>query len=140
MRKSILALILSLSLLTVTSAFILTLPIDEAVQQTYDFSVDRLEHRGRVSIGAESGPLPTVVSVSGAFFIAQATPGVTPSLSVGTQPVETPVHGRPPLSLTLILLGLCCFFLLFIGIFILGFVVRRQSIKEWKNDQQSNSG
>jgi hypothetical protein len=41
--------------------------------------------------------------------------------------------------LTLILLGLCCFFLLLIGMFILGFILRNQNIKEWKKDQQSES-
>jgi hypothetical protein len=109
MRKSILALIPSL--LAITLAFISPLPIDEVAK----------------------------VSVSNAILSAQATPSAIPTSSFETQSAETPVRGRPPLSLTLILLGLCCFFLLFIGILILGFVVRRQSIKEWKNDQQSKS-
>jgi hypothetical protein len=40
----------------------------------------------------------------------------------------------PPLSLTLILLGLCCFFSLFIGVFVLGFIVRRGDQKEKKEN------
>jgi hypothetical protein len=109
MRKSILALIPSL--LAITLAFISPLPIDEVAK----------------------------VSVSNAILSAQATPSAIPTSSFETQSAETQVRGRPPLSLTLILLGLCCFFLLFIGILILGFVVRRQSIKELKKDQESNS-
>jgi hypothetical protein len=110
MRKSIPALIFGLSLLTITSAFIFLPPIDKA----------------------------TIVSFSGALFSAQATPSAIPTSLSTTQPVETPVRGNPPLSLTLILLGLCCIFLLLIGMLILGFVVRNQNIKEWKKDQQSD--
>ena len=109
MRKSITTLILGLSLLMITSAFLSAPPID----------------RG------------TVVSFSGELFSVQATPSVIPTSSFATQPAGTPVRSNPPLSLTLILLGLCCFFLLLIGMFILGFVLRNQSIKEWKKDQQS---
>jgi hypothetical protein len=34
--------------------------------------------------------------------------------------------------LTLILLGMCCLFLLIIGVVVLGFVVRRENIKEYR--------
>jgi hypothetical protein len=109
MRKSITTLMFGLSLLTITSAFISVPPIDKV----------------------------TTVPFSGALFSVQATPGAIPTSSFTTQPAGTPVRNTPPLSLTLILLGLCCFFLLLIGVFILGFVIRNQNIKEWKKNQQS---
>ena len=111
MRKSILALIFGLSLLTITSAFITPPPIEKVA----------------------------IVPFSGALFSVQATPSAIPTSPSTTQSAETPVRGGPPLSLTLILLGLCCFFLLLIGVFILGFVIRNQNIREWKKDQQSES-
>ena len=111
MRKSISVLIFSLSLLTITSVLILPLPVDQV----------------------------TTVHFSGEFFSAQATPSAIPTSSFETHAAETPVRGRPPLSLTLILLALCCGFLLLIGMFVLGFVVRNQNMKEWKKDQQSHA-
>ena len=111
MRKSISVLIFSLSLLTITSVLILPLPVDQV----------------------------TTAHFSEEFFSAQATPSTIPTSSCETQVAETPVRGRPPLSLTLILLALCCGFLLLIGMFVLGFVVRNQNMKEWKKDQQSHS-
>ena len=59
-----------------------------------------------------------------------ATP--TPSLAE-----QTP--GRPPLSLTLALLGMCCIFGLVIGVFILGFVVRSGNKKEWEAKKKSET-
>lgn len=59
-----------------------------------------------------------------------------PSLSLWTVTTAfAPTQGTPPpLSLTLILLGLCCFFLLLIGAFVLGFIVRRGNQEEKKED------
>jgi|GEM_PF-3500603 len=110
MRKSISALIFGLSLLTITSAFIVLPPIDNVA----------------------------VVPVSGTPFSVQATPSAIQTSSFTPQAAETPVRGNPPLSLTLILLVLCCGFLLLIGMFILGFIVRNQNMKEWKKGQQSD--
>jgi hypothetical protein len=110
MRKSIPALIFGLSLLTITSAFNTPPPIEKVV----------------------------IVPFSGVLFSAQATPSAIPTSAFTTQPIEIPVRGGPPLSLTLILLGLCCVILLLIGMLILGFLVRNQNIKEWKKDQQSH--
>ena len=56
-----------------------------------------------------------------------STPIPTSALSEQPAPVT---RGRPPLGLTLILLGMCCFFILLIGVFILGVVVRRQNYKK----------
>lgn len=47
---------------------------------------------------------------------------------------ETPAPAGPPLSLTLTLLGLCCAFLILIGVVILGFVVRRENRQAVKNE------
>ena len=56
-----------------------------------------------------------------------STPIPTSSLSEQPAPVT---RGRPPLGLTLLLLGICCIFILLIGVFILGIVVRRQNYKK----------
>jgi hypothetical protein len=61
-----------------------------------------------------------------------ATPVPTSSLSGQATP-EAVTRNRPPLGLTLLLLGFCCLFLLLIGVFILGIVVRRPSQKKDEN-------
>ena len=109
MRKLIPALLLSLSLLAVRSAFVLPPQRSEAANS------------------------PT----SSGRFLAQATAGPTPTSLPAAPATDPAVRGSPPLSLTLILLGLCCFFILLVGIFVLGFVVRNQSIREGQKDQQS---
>jgi hypothetical protein len=124
------------------------LTIDEALQQIYGFSMDGLEEAWRGAIGAPSRPVspestvqptptlvPTIIPVSGAALSVQSTASTVPTSSFTTPTAGTPVQNRPPLSLTLILLGLCCFFVLFFGMFVLGFIVRRQNIKEQKNGQ-----
>ncbi len=59
-----------------------------------------------------------------------------PSLSLlAVSPAFPPAQGNtPPLSLTLLLLGFCCVFLLIIGVVILGFVVRRENQEEKKEN------
>ena len=124
------------------------LTIDEALQQVYGFGVDGLEEAWRGAVGAPSRPVspeltaqptptfvPTIIPFSGVPLSVQSTASAVPTSSFTTPTAGTPVQNRPPLSLTLILLGLCCFFVLFIGMFILGFVVRRQNTKEQKNGQ-----
>ncbi|MEO5887032.1 MAG: peptidase MA family metallohydrolase [Anaerolineales bacterium] len=124
--------------------------IDTALLQTYGFDVDGLEDTWRQAIGAQLRPVPaqataqptstfvpTIVPVSGAVLASQITPTAIPTSSFATQSTEAPVRGRPPLALTLILLGLCCVFLLLIGMLILGFVVRNQNVKDWKNEKNS---
>jgi hypothetical protein len=62
-----------------------------------------------------------------------STPNPTPPVSeLPTQATAT--QGRPPLSLTLFMLGFCCAFLLLIGVFVLGIVVQRQNLKKDKNN------
>ena len=123
-------------------------PIDSALLQTYGFDIDGLEDAWRQAINARlrsnstqptavptSTFVPTIVPVSGAVLANQVTPTAIPTSSFATQSTEAPVRGRPPLSLTLILLGLCCVFLILIGMLILGFVVRNQNLKDANNAQ-----
>ena len=123
-------------------------PIDSALLQTYGFDIDGLEDAWRQTINARprsnstqptavptSTFVPTIVPVSGAVLANQVTPTAIPTSSFATQSTEAPVRGRPPLSLTLILLGLCCVFLILIGMLILGFVVRNQNLKDANNAQ-----
>ncbi len=114
------------------------LTVDEALQQTYNFNVEGLEDAWRAGIGAKPRAVsaqptaqptptnvPTIVPVSGNQFTGtQSTP--VPTSSFNTQPTaEQPARTGPPLSLTLILLGFCCLFLLVVGVIVLGFIVRR---------------
>lgn len=120
------------------------LTIDQALMQTYGFDVDGLEDSWRQAIGAQpravgAGPtvqptptfVPTIVPISAnsGSAVLQATPTPVPTSSSSRQPTQAsnPQRGRPPLALTLILLGMCCVFLLLIGIVVLGFIVRREN-------------
>lgn len=112
--------------------------VDEALVQNYGFDVDGLEDEWRTAIGARPRILsaqptaqptpthvPTIVPISGnQFTVTQSTPIPTSSFNAQSTP-EGPVRTGPPLSLTLILLGFCCLFLLVIGVVVLGFIVRR---------------
>lgn len=83
--------------------------------------------------------VPTFVPISSRPFALQETVTSIPTSTLsGHATQESPVTTRnaPPLSLTLILLGLCCALLLVIGIFVLGFVLRYQNMNEGKNDQK----
>jgi hypothetical protein len=118
------------------------LTIDEALMQTYGFNVDGLEGAWRESIGAQPPSfsaqptvqptptfVPTIVPVGGVAWGLQVTSTPVPTSSFGGQPTEMPVRTGPPLALTVILLGICCAFLVLIGVVALGFVVRRQNRK-----------
>lgn len=67
------------------------------------------------------GPIP------GASPRLQMTSTPTPPSSPGKQPPESPAQAGPPLALTLTLLGMCCAFLVLIGVVVLGFLVRREN-------------
>lgn len=122
--------------------------IDEALAQTYGFNVEGLEIAWRQAIGApppigsaqptgQPTPtfVPTIVPVGGQVSAAlQATPTPVPTSSFNQQPTETPVRTGPPLALTLILLGMCCIFMLLVGVVVLGFVVRSQNRKEGNHE------
>jgi hypothetical protein len=118
---------------------------DDALQQTYGFNIEGLENEWRQAVGARPSTVsaqptaqptptfvPTIVPVSGGSFTLQTTTTPMPTSTSG-QPTETPTRTGPPLSLTLILLGMCCMFLIIIGVVVLGFMVRSQNTKEGKN-------
>ncbi|HET9589926.1 MAG TPA: peptidase MA family metallohydrolase [Anaerolineales bacterium] len=124
------------------------LTIDDALRQVYGFDIEGLEDVWRQSIGAQPRPapaqptaepaptfVPTIVPISGAPGGLQATPTAIPTSTIGEQPTEVPPAGRPPLSLTLVLLGVCCVMLLLVGVMILGIVVTRQNRKGGDNVQ-----
>jgi hypothetical protein len=116
--------------------------IDEALRQNYGFDVDGLEDAWRQAIGAEpravSGQptlqptptfVPTIVPISGnsGKVVLQATPTAIPTSFSSVPPTQmVPLQrGQPPLALTMILLGICCIFIVLVGILILGLVLRR---------------
>jgi hypothetical protein len=118
---------------------------DDALQQTYGFNIEGLEAEWRQAIGAKPSTVsaqptaqptptfvPTIVPVSGGSFTLQATATPIPTSTNG-QSTETPTRTAPPLSLTLILLGMCCMFIIIIGVVVLGFIVRGQNMKEGKD-------
>jgi hypothetical protein len=121
---------------------------DEALMQVYGFNVDGLEDAWRLAIEAaprsvspQGQPtlqptptiVPTIIPISGyskkTAIQLQATPTAIPTSSYNNvqQPTQmtTLQRSQPPLSMTLILVGLCCVFLLLIGVLILGFIASR---------------
>jgi len=121
--------------------------IEDALIQTYGFNIEGLEDAWRRAIGAQPRPVsaqptaqptptfvPTIVPVSGGSLALQATLTPVPTSSLSGQPTETSsTRTGPPLSLTLILLGLCCAFILVLGVVVLGFIVRNQNSKGGNN-------
>ncbi|HEY9527082.1 MAG TPA: peptidase MA family metallohydrolase [Anaerolineales bacterium] len=121
--------------------------IDEALMETYGFDLTGLETAWRTSIGAQPASVsaqptvpptptfvPTIVPIGGISSALQVTSTPVPTSSFGGQPTPTPARTGPPLALTLILLGLCCAFLVLLGVVVLGFVVRSQNRKGGNNE------
>ena len=123
------------------------LTIDEALIQIYGFDVEGLEGAWREAIGAQ--PLsvsaqptlqptptfvPTIVPMGGIASVLQVTSTPVPTSSFSTEPTVPPARTGPPLALTMILLGMCCAFLVLIGVVVLGFVVRRQNHQGGDNE------
>ena len=124
--------------------------IDDALINIYGFDIEGLDDAWRESIGAPprtiSGQptaqptqtyVPTIVPISGAPLVNQgSTPTPVPTSSFDEQTsTETPARGRPPLALTLTLLGFCCIFILIIGVIALGIFVRQGNRKGGDNAQ-----
>jgi hypothetical protein len=120
--------------------------IDEALLQTYGFNVDGLEDEWRKAIQAQprfvsaqptAQPtptfVPTIVPISGAPIVSQTTPTPIPTSSFSQQPTQPVISSGPPIALTLALLGVCCLFLLIIGVAALGFFIRAQNRKGGNN-------
>ena len=123
--------------------------IDDSLITTYGFDVEGLDDAWRKSIGASQQTasalatvqptptyVPTIVPISGAPLADKInTPTPVPTSSFEDQSTdESPVRSGPPLSLTLILLGMCCVFIILIGIIVLGFIVRRENRKGEGNE------
>ena len=125
------------------------LTINEALLRTYGFNVQGLEAAWREAIGAaphvvapqptlQPTPtfVPTIAPMGGAVSVLQVTSTPVPTSSFNGESTQTPAaRTGPPLALTLILLGICCSFLLLAGVFVLGFVVRTQNHKRGNNDE-----
>lgn len=123
--------------------------IDAALMETYGFDVEGLEDEWRRAIQAQPRTasaqptaqptptfVPTIVPISGAPLGQQiATPRPIPTSTFGEPPTDetSPIRGAPPLWLTLALLGVCCLFLLIIGVVALGIFVRAQNRKGGNN-------
>ncbi|HJS18411.1 MAG TPA: peptidase MA family metallohydrolase, partial [Anaerolineales bacterium] len=118
---------------------------DNALLQTYGFDTNGLEDAWRQAVGAQprvvsAGPtvqptptfVPTIIPISGGSgsAVLQATTTPVPTSSTDGQSTETvPVRRGPPIALTLILMALCCTFLVLLGVIVLGFIVRSQNRK-----------
>ncbi|MBI5351103.1 MAG: hypothetical protein HZB50_00530 [Chloroflexi bacterium] len=122
---------------------------EPALISVYGFDLDGLEDGWRQAIGAAPRAVtaqataiptatyvPTIVPVSGAPLAVTPTPYAIPTSTTGGEP-QTSTPNVPPLALTLLLLGCCCFLILIIGILVIGIVVRSQNQKARKNDQAS---
>ena len=121
--------------------------VDEALSQTYGFNLEGLDNEWRKAIGAQPETVsaqptaqptptyvPTIVPVSGAPVVDQSTPTAVPTSSFSGQPTTEPgPGGGPPLALTLFLIGFCFIFLVLIGVFVLGLIVRTQNRKGGNN-------
>jgi hypothetical protein len=119
--------------------------IDEALTNVYGFNVEGLEDAWREAIGAAPRSVaaqataqptptfvPTIVPLSGAPLALTPTPFVVPTTSTGSG-ADNPQRTGPPLSLTLLLLGICCLLSIVVGVFALGLFVYLPNQKRVKN-------
>jgi hypothetical protein len=116
--------------------------VDEALRQTYGFDVDGLEDAWRTAIHAapraatpqptiQPTPtwVPTIVPISGAPLAVTPTPYTIPTSS-SQNPIPTPAPSGPPITLTLLLLAVCCVMGLLFGVIALGIFLNLQRNKE----------
>jgi hypothetical protein len=136
-------------MMTLLAAFRDGATVDQALMQTYGFNIDGLEAQWRASIGApprtdsaqpaaQPTPtfVPTIVPIGGAGVVLQATVTPVPTSSFGGQSTgvaPSATRTGPPLTLTLLLLAMCCFFILLFGVLGIGIVVRNQNRKGGNN-------
>lgn len=123
--------------------------VDDALLATYSFDVEGLEDAWRQAIQAKPRTVsaqptaqptptfvPTIVPISGAPLVQQAaTPTPIPTSSASNPTAETPSTSPsgPPLILTLVLLGVCCLFILILFVVGLVFFIRAQNRKGGSN-------
>ena len=122
-------------------------PIDDVLVEVYGFDTEGLEDAWREAVHATprsvsaqptSQPtptfVPTYVPISGAPLAVTPTPYVIPTSSFDGSKNDSsdgpnlPTSG-PPLTLTIALAGACCLILLILGVFVLGFVLRKGNAK-----------
>ena len=135
------------------TAFLISLrdgdALDDALITTYGFDIEGLEDAWRAGIGAaprtvSAAPtaqptptyVPTIVPISGAPQAQQiSTPTPVPTSTLGEPTLEPsiPIRSGPPIALTLALLGVCCLFILIIGVVALFFFIRAQNRKGGNN-------
>lgn len=123
--------------------------VDDALMETYGFNVEGLEDAWRKAVqaaprAASAQPtaqptptyVPTIVPISGAPLAQQAaTPTPIPTSTFGepTSEPSQPARSGPPLVLTLLLLGVCCLFILILFVVGLVFFIRAQNRKGGSN-------
>ena len=118
--------------------------VDDALQGVYGFNIEGLEDAWRASIGATPRPasinptaqptptiVPTYVPFSGASLVVTPTPYAVPTPS-STEP--PPQQNGPPISLTLILISVCCVLILLVGVLGLGAYLASQKNKGDHNE------
>jgi hypothetical protein len=118
--------------------------IDTALRKVYGFDVEGLEEAWREAVGAPSKTasvrptaqptptfIPTYAPFAGVPLAVTTTPYSIPTSSFGEQ--GNPANG-PPLSLTLMLVAVCCVLLLLLGVIGLGLYLSTQKNKEGRNE------
>lgn len=118
-------------------------PTDTALSDVYGFDTDGLEDAWRKSVNAAPRAVsaqptaqptptfvPTYVPVSGAPLAVTPTPYAIPTSSIsGPNARPNPLSDQSFQILTVVMLCFCCLTLLVIGVFVFGFVVRRNNAK-----------
>jgi hypothetical protein len=121
--------------------------VDDALQGVYGFNIEGLEDAWRTSIGAAPRPasvnptaqptptiVPTYVPFSGASLVVTPTPYAVPTSSSIESP---PQRNGPPISLTLILISVCCVLILLVGVLGLGAYLASQKNKGDRNEPRA---
>ena len=118
--------------------------VEDALRSVYAFDIEGLEDAWRVSLAARprvAAPnptaqptptyVPTIIPISGAPLAVTSTPFSYPTLP----PPQPPGASGPPLSLTLILVGICCALGLILGVFGLGVILAGQKRKDGTHEK-----
>jgi hypothetical protein len=117
-------------------------PIDAALTQVYGFDTDGLEDAWRKAVNAAPRAVsaqptaqptptfvPTYVPFSGVPLLITPTPYAVPTSSSNPNNAPSPFKDPTFIGLTVILVCVCGVMLLVVGVFVLGFIVRRDNAK-----------